>query len=60
MHSVNKCHRESFKRKCFEDVAEVNGGKLIVPLINAIVNSLLHLKVKGKNGFVAHRHIKVQ
>ncbi len=40
--------RESFKRKCFEDVAEVNGGKLIVPLINVIMDTLLHIKVKGK------------
>ncbi len=54
MHSVNKCHRESFKRKCFEDVAEVNGGKLIVPLINAIMDTLLHIKVKGNFFFVDH------
>lgn len=46
---------KSLKRKCFE---EVNGGKLIVPLINAIVNSLLPIEVKEKNGFVTH--IKVQ
>lgn len=51
---------KSFKRKCFEDVTAVNGGKLIASLINAIVKSLLHIKVKEKNGFVAHRYIKVQ